>query len=150
MAGVPLGPPAPPDRRAAAVDHRRPQVRQRVTQIGEHVPALMHPDEDVLDDVFPGGLVTDDERGQLDQSGTVHPVRLGEARSRRWRWATCRIVRGVPVGPWSHAHYTPRPRDRLPAAAIHDPPVTPSGVAHTSEGGFGMSGGWGDLSRNGR
>jgi hypothetical protein len=43
----------------------------------------MQPGEDVLDDVFPGGLVTDDERGQLDQSGTVHPVRLGEARSRR-------------------------------------------------------------------
>jgi hypothetical protein len=43
----------------------------------------MQPGEDILDDVFPGGLVTDDERGQLDQSGTVHPVRLGEARSRR-------------------------------------------------------------------
>jgi len=40
----------------------------------------VQPSEDVLDDIFPGGLVTDDERGQLDQSGTVHPVRLGEAR----------------------------------------------------------------------
>jgi hypothetical protein len=83
MAGVPLGPAAPPDRRAAAVDHRRPQVRERVTRIGEHVPALVQPSEDVLDDVFPGGLVTDDERGQLDQSETVHPVRPGEARFRR-------------------------------------------------------------------
>ena len=83
MAGVPLGSAAPLDRRAAAVDHRRPQVRERVTRIGEHVPALVQPGEDVLDDIFPGGLVTDDERGQLDQSGTVQPVRLGEARFRQ-------------------------------------------------------------------
>jgi hypothetical protein len=83
MVGVPPGSAAPLDRRAGAVDHRRPQVRERVTRIGEHIPALVQPSEDVLDDVFPGGLVTDDERGQLDQSGTVRPVRLGEARSRQ-------------------------------------------------------------------
>src|SRR5580700_11372451 len=64
MAGLPLGPAAPPDRRAAAVDHRRPQVGERVTLIGEHVPALVHRSEDVLDDVFPCGLVTDDEGGR--------------------------------------------------------------------------------------
>ena len=37
MAGVPLGSAAPPDRRAAAVDHRRPQVRERVTRIAAGV-----------------------------------------------------------------------------------------------------------------
>jgi hypothetical protein len=47
----------------------------RMSKLNETV----HP----LDDVFPGGLVADDERGQLDQSGTVHPVRLGEAGSCR-------------------------------------------------------------------
>jgi hypothetical protein len=57
------------------------QVRSG-SRIGEHVPALVQPSEDVLT-TSPGGLVTYNERCQLDQSWTVHPVRLGEARSRR-------------------------------------------------------------------
>jgi len=78
LLGVPPDDLVPPQRRPAAVDYRGPQVRQRVGD-GEGLPALMQPDEDVLDDILAGGPVADDERGEPDQVRPVCPERGGEA-----------------------------------------------------------------------
>ena len=56
------------------------------------VPALVHSHEHVLDDVFPGTPVPDDERGQPDEVGAVQPERLTE------------VPRGVQRG--FHTHHT--------------------------------------------
>jgi hypothetical protein len=63
----------------AAVDHRAAQVRQRIIQIGEPVPALVHPEEHILHDVLGGWPVTEDERAQPDQLGPAAPEHLVEA-----------------------------------------------------------------------
>jgi hypothetical protein len=87
---VPADQQPPPHRVTAAVDHRGAQVGQQVAV--RRVPALVHPHEHVLDDVFPGPPFTDDERGQPDKVGAVQPEHLTEI--------TRRMRRGL------HAHHT--------------------------------------------
>jgi hypothetical protein len=70
----------PPQRRAAAVDHRGAKVLLRIAV--HQVGALMHTDEYVLHDVFRGAPVAEDERGYADEFAAVQPEHLIEATAR--------------------------------------------------------------------
>jgi hypothetical protein len=91
----------PPQHATATVDHRGAQVGQ---QVAVHwVPALVHSHEHVLDDVFPGAPIPEDERGQPDEFGLVLLEHLAEIPGE--------TQRGF------HIHDTNCARPRLPANA---------------------------------
>jgi hypothetical protein len=74
----PLQAGAPLERGPAAVDYGGAQVRQRIPLARQAVPALVQPDEHVLHDVFTGGNVADDERGQPHQFQVMRPEQPGQ------------------------------------------------------------------------
>jgi len=73
---------APAERGPAAVDHGGAPVRQRIPLARQVVPALVQPDEQVLHDVFTGGHVADDERGQPHQLQVMRTEQPGQVVGR--------------------------------------------------------------------
>jgi hypothetical protein len=92
---------------------RSAQVWQRIIQLVEPVPALVHPEEHVLHDVLGGLPVTKDERAQPDQLGPAAPEYLGEA------------IRGESAR--LHAHHTNEMACWLPGEGLGlcSPPCIP-------------------------
>ena len=76
--GVTADQQSPPQRRAAAVDHRGAKVVLRIA-VAHQVGALVHTDEYVLHDVLGGAPVAEDERGHPDEPCPVQPEHLIEA-----------------------------------------------------------------------